>query len=275
MKKKIRVLLLFIVVCVFALWPKRQNEPLLPVEEGETGIVLMGDSTIGNCKNETGIAALLEKETQKPTYNCAIGGTCMASINTSYKNDYYYDDFSVVHLCETVANQDFRTLRLSAEYLPLKKADLQAVILLLENVDFKKTEYIFLAQGLNDYLAQVSPTSKEEGNIYSYEGALTEAVKDLQSINPEMHIVILSPTYNLYIEEPEVRERVENYSFFEYISICEEVAKKCNVEYINMYEMLNINKNNEEKYLFDRLHFNEEGRKLYASILVDYIKNQE
>ena len=276
MKNKIGVFLLFIVVVVFALWPKKQNEPMLPVEEGETGIILMGDSTIGNCKDETGIAAILEYLVQKPSYNCSVGGTCMASINTVYKNDYFFDDFSVVHLCETIANQDFRTLKVSAENLPLKKADLQEVILNLENVDLKKIEYVFLAQGLNDYMAQVPPRVEGNATIYTYQGALTKAIADLQKANPNNMIVILSPTYNVYMDEVKAGTRELTYSFFDYVSVCEEVAEEAGVEFINMYEVLGIDETNVETYcIYDHVHFNEEGRKLYASVLAEYIINHE
>jgi lysophospholipase L1-like esterase len=276
MKNKIGIFLLFICVGVFAVWPEKQNGPILPVEEGVTGIVLMGDSTIGNCKDETGIAALLEKEVQMPTYNYAIGGTCMASINTEFSNTYFFDDFSVVHLCETIANQDFLTLKVSAENLPLKKADLQKVILNLENVDLEKIDYIFIAQGLNDYMAQVLPQGEDMTSIYTYYGALTAAVKDLQQVNPNNAIVILSPTYNIYLEEVNAGTRETTYSFFEYIAICENVAKECGVEFINMYEAMGIDETNVDTYcISDHVHFNEEGRKLYTSILADFIQNHK
>lgn len=276
MKNKLGIFLLFICIFVFAICPKKQNGPMLPVEEGKKGIVLMGDSTIGNCKDETGIASLLEEKIQMPCYDCSIGGTCMASVNKNYKNDHFLDDFSVVHLCETVANQDFRTLKISAENLPLKKAELQSVILLLENVDFKKAEYVFLAQGLNDYMAQIPPTLDAGDTIYSYEGALIEAILDLQSVNPNLHIVVLSPTYNLYMEEVKAGSRTLTFSFEEYIAVGEAVSKMYGAEFINMYETLGIDETNVATYcIYDKIHFNEEGRKLYASILAEYILNHK
>lgn len=271
MKQKIGYLLLFIGIFLLAVIPSKKNIPMLPIEDVK-GIVLMGDSTIGNCKDETGVSAILEKGVGLPCYNMAIGGTCMASLNTSYRNNYPFDEFSVVHLCETIANRDFRTLKNSAEYLPQKKADLNSVILLLENVNFNKIEYVFLAQGLNDYMAQVPPNSEEEADIYTYEGALEAAISDLQKSNSNIKIVILSPTYNAYLEEVKAGTRELTYSFDEYLKVGERVAKEKNVQFLNMYEILGINEVNAEKYLIsDRVHFNDEGRKIYASVLIDYV----
>lgn len=219
MKYKIGFLFLYIAVVIFACIPNTQNEPTLPIEEGVTSVVLMGDSTVGLFKDETGVAYLLENEINKPCYNFGIGGTCMASLNYEYDTSKFYDQFSVVHLCETIANRDFRTLKNSAEQMPAKKADMNSVIMGLQNSDLNKTEYLFLAQGLNDYMIQVPPTSKIEKDIYSYEGALESAIEDLLSVNPDLKIVILGPSYNLFLEEVEKGERTLEYSFFEYIEI--------------------------------------------------------
>jgi lysophospholipase L1-like esterase len=150
------------------------------------------------------------------------------------------------------------------------------VITLLENVDFNKVEYVFLAQGLNDYMSQIPITLDKNNAIYSYEGALIEAVKDLKAVTLDTNIVILSPTYNAYMEEEKDGTRELEYSFFEYVSTCERVAKEYGVEFINMYEVLGIDKMNAETYYYsDYIHLNPEGRKLYASVLVEYIKNHE
>lgn len=276
MKQKIGFSLLFVAVLVLAFIPDKQNDPMLPLEEGVTSIVLMGDSTVGLWKDETGVAYLLQEKINKPCYNFAIGGTCMANINWDYRTDFYYNDFSVVHLCEVIANRDFRTLQNGAEQMPLKKADMNSVILDLQNVDLNKTEYLFLAQGLNDYMIQVPPTAENEGDIYTYEGALEAGIKDLLSVNPEIKIVILGPSYNLFLEEVQNGERTLEYSFEEYLEVGKKVADKYDLGYIDIFEEFVVDETNVDKYMeLDHIHFNEEGREIYASILADYILNQE
>lgn len=276
MNYKIGFLFLYIAVLIFACIPNTQNEPTLPIEEGVTSVVLMGDSTVGLFKDETGVAYLLENEINSPCYNLGIGGTCMASLNNDYRTDYFYDQFSVGHLCETIANRDFRSLKNSAEQMPLKKADMKLMLSYIENIDFSKTEYLFLAQGLNDYMAQIPPNSERDLDIYTYEGALETAIIDLLSVNSNMKIVILGPNYNRFLEEVNNGERTLEYSFEEYIDVGKGIAEKYDLGYINIYEEFVVNETNIDEYMmFDHIHFNEDGRKIYASILAEYISNQE
>lgn len=276
MKQKIGYLILFVGILILAYIPNTYNDPALPIEEGITSVVLMGDSTVGLVKDDTGVAYLLEKKINMPCYNMGIGGTCMASLNNDYRTDFYYDQFNVSHLCETIANRDFRSLKNSAEQMPLKKADMKLVLSYLENVDFERTEYLFLAQGLNDYMIQIPPTTGEELDIYTYEGALEQAVLDLLSVNPELNIIILGPSYNLFLEEVQNGERTLEYSFSEYIEVGKEIAGKYNLGYIDIYEEFVVDETNVDQYMeLDHIHFNEEGREIYASILAEYILGQE
>ncbi len=266
--------LFFLLIFVLALIPNKIYGPTVPEGDVVSGIVFLGDSTIGNCKDTTGIAALVEQGTDLLTYNCAIGGTSMSNMNTLFQNDsnVFFNEFSVTNLVEKIYQWDFRTLLLAAEYLPDKKADLTSVIIHLANVDLKKMNYVFMAQGLNDYMSQVPPFATDEMDVYTYEGALLRTVRMLKEISPNMHIVILTPTYNMFQEKLYDGEEPLVYPLDNYIEVCKMIALEEGVECIDMRAALQIDEENQAEYLDDYVHFNEAGRKLYASVLIDYIR---
>ncbi len=273
MKKNIVKILLFSIVFLLLFLPMKKEEKEYLNQNEDKDIVIFGDSLVGKYRDETGIAKVVEKNTKEDVYNCAIGGTCLASLNEEYANAYYLDSTNLYSLTKAVANEDYIHLDTALRGIHVKGVE-YAVVELLKKIDFKKVDIVIISQGLNDYMSQIPPFASEGETEYTCEGALRLAISNLRSINPLLRIIIVTPVYNCFIEKEKNNPDMP-YPFSSYIEMEEKVASDCSVEFVNMYEKTSIIKDQQEVYLTtDKIHLNEAGRNMYGTILSDYLNQK-
>ena len=121
------------------------------MEEQETPrIVVLGDSILGECRDETSIPAQLSKLLGEPVFNGALGGTCLSRQDKEKRMAYGKDSFSMAALAKSIIAGDFgvqQALRVNepaTEYFP-------SVIENLAEIDFDKVDILFIGHCLNDY----------------------------------------------------------------------------------------------------------------------------
>lgn len=242
-------------------------------------IVMLGDSILGQYRDETSVAARLEALLGKPVYNGALGGTCMSRNDLEMRLGYTKDCLSVTALAEAIAMQDFgvqqtiRSRESATEYFGNIIDDLDAI-------DFDDVEILLIGAGVNDYHAGTPIYPEDDGyDEYTYVGALRSVIRDIRGAYPNLRIVLISPTYTWYREK---NLTCEEYNLGggvleQYVEAERQVANEMDVEFIDLYHDFYPNRQWEdwEIYTIDGLHPNEEGRTLIAEKIADYLRGND
>lgn len=262
--------LLFACLLIFTYRPRTAG-----LERRQVQVVTFGDSLFGLRRDETGIPGRLESILDKSVFNAAFGGTCISRIDREYRMDYAKDSLSLVGLTKAVAADDFgaqqavRIRESSTEYF-------SDVVDELERVDFSTVELVVILHGLNDYYSGVPISNPEDPfDEYTFSGALRSSLTALQQANPNMRIVLVTPTYTwhrktgLTCEEYNAGYGVQE----DYIQAEVQVAEEMGVELIDLYHDVYPHEKWEdwERYTFDGMHPNEEGCALLADIIGNYL----
>lgn len=245
------------------------------LERREVQVVTFGDSLFGMCRDDTGVPAQVGEMLDKSVFNAALGGTCISRIDNEHNMDYAKDSLSLAGITKAVAAEDFgvqQTVRVresSTEYF-------SDVIDELERVDFSAVELVVILHGLNDYYSGVPISNPEDPyDEYTFTGALRSSLTALRQANPDMRIVLVTPTYTwhkafgLTCEEYNAGYGVQE----DYIQAEMQVAEELGVELLDVYHDVYPHEKWEdwEVYTFDGHHPNEAGRELLAGIIGEYL----
>ena len=226
-------------------------------------ILVLGDSIWDLVRDDTGVAALLEKELGNAVvYNLAIKGT--------QATDTGAEDTSLIAMTEYITGKRECAL----------PDDVEAKNILPE-VPYEEMDYVILAYGLNDYFAGVKQKNPNDYyDVTTYSGALCSGVMALQEVCPDAVFVIVSPTYCQGYSYGQVIHESTSHDFgggtlIDYTASAKAVSASFNAIFINSYDDMNITIHNGEKYLIDATHLTEYGRKKYAENVANYIAEHE
>lgn len=239
-----------------------------PEEEDDDGItrmLVLGDSIWDNCRDVTGIATQVQyymnqKGYDTKVYNAAIGGT-RATIKPE-ASEWSYDASSECNLGMMVSilqgDTDVELLQGKAAYEAIKE------VMGIK----KKIDYVVVAYGMNDFLAQ-APINDSERKWIGFGTALRSGVGTIRQIFPSAQIVIVTPTYGNYF--PNGVQNIGGGALYNYASMACDVAVSENLLCMDAYNNLGMDAYNADPYLEDGVHLNGPGRKLYAKGLVSCI----
>lgn len=226
-------------------------------------VLVLGDSIWDLVRDDTGVAALLEKELGNAVvYNLAIKGT--------QATDTGAEDTSLIAMTEYITGKRECAL----------PDDVEAKNILPE-VPYEEMDYVILAYGLNDYFAGVKQKNPNDYyDVTTYSGALCSGVMALQEVCPDAVFVIVSPTYCQGYSYGQVIHESTSHDFgggtlIDYTASAKAVSASFNAIFINSYDDMNITIHNGEKYLIDATHLTEYGRKKYAENVANYIAEHE
>ena len=251
-----------------------------PAKEGHH-VVIFGDSIISYKQDETSVVNLIIDKTGMDVFDLSFGGTQMAmSLETdtlgnkrnylcmySIAQAFYTGDFSL--------QNSYVPVDITTDYFPDRIAQ-------FETVDLAKTDIVIIEQCLNDYHSR-TPITSDDGSEYSYTGALTAVVSYMRSINPDIRIIILSPTKK-WIEEG---VEADDYDFGSgtldlYLDAQRRTAEQLGVEYLDMtgiYDGEYVNELGEVitgyGYTVDGTHPNYYGRDAISDLISEYLKETE
>lgn len=247
-------------------------------EKSKVRIVMMGDSILGECRDETAVSAQLSRLLGEPVFNGALGGTCMGRVDTEQRLAYTKDCLSMQAFSQSIVTGDFgvqqtvRSREAATWYF-------EETVNELERIDFTSVELLIIGHGLNDYHAGTLIYNEEDiYDAYTFVGALRSTIETLQDKYPDLRIVLLTPTYSWYPYNDAYELTCEQYNLGgglleDYVSAEIGTAEIMGVEVIDLYHDFYPHEQwgDWEIYTRDGLHPNEAGRRLIAEKIYEYL----
>ena len=266
-----------VLVCtVFGIWTMTAKRNV-PEKTGST-VAIFGDSIIAYSQDESSVASLLGRYMESDVTDLSFGGTTMAytvedSTLASDRNflsmasialAYAADDFALLRNHETKAP--------ATEYFEDREKQLEAL-------DLKNTDIVIIEHCLNDYHCAVSIGDKTSDSIYTYTGALRTVVEKIREINPDIRIIIVSPTEKWMPDGVNASDYDYGGGVLdEYVRAQREVAEDLGAEYIYLYDLYDtpgVDEHGEPisgiDYTVDGTHPNYYGRVLIAQTIAEYL----
>lgn len=249
-------------------------------EDGQAvQIVAFGDSVLGLFRGEDGITAQVGSLLDKTSYCAGLGGTCVSRLDRENKLDYGKDSLSLTALTRAVMMDDFgpqQTVFLKESMTEYFDDTIDG----LERIDFETVEIVIIEHGLNDFYAG-APLRNEEDPMdeYTFAGALRNSLEALRQTNPDMRIVLVTPTYTWMCSGSYTCEEFDAGYGNQEAYVAEEIkiAAEYGVEVIDVYHDFFPHEewDDWQLYTMDGLHPNEAGRRLIAEKIADYLEGGE
>lgn len=243
-------------------------------EKKEYNVVCLGDSIVGNVRDESSIPGVLEQITGKSVLNGGFGGMSLACVNASGRGDLQRDGFSLVGIVESAVAGDF-SVQLSSLNESFVMDYYEETIRNFEKVDWKKVEVVVIEYGVNDYTMGIPLDNAEDPfDRCTFGGALRYTLEVLKKEWPDKRIILCTPTYCWSPEQnSDCRENNGQGSLEDYVELEKRIANEFGVEVLDNYFESNIGNKDRlwSAYTVDGLHLNEAGRKHIAERIAECI----
>lgn len=247
------------------------------VPKKQVDILFLGDSLIGQYRDETSIPYLVGEELGMVVFNGAFGGTSLARLNLEDKSTFQKDGLNLPSLARAISYDDFGVQQ-SVYIREAATEHFGQVVDELEQVDLQNLQYLIIEYGTNDYFAGVPLENPEKlYDEYTFAGALRSSLEVLRKSLPDLQIILISPTYNWYLN---TQENCENKDFGGgympgYVNAAKEIAEEYGVGYVDVYTDFYPQKSHQDALIYteDGVHPNEDGRKKIAQAIIEYIEN--
>ena len=250
-----------------------------PASDTEYPVVCLGDSILGNVRDNTSVTSVMEKELSFSVFNGCFGGTCASESNPTHRRTYYEDSMNLASIVDAIVANDYNVQYYDLPANNYKLPYFYEAMRDFEKVDFDKAKIIFLEHGVNDYSAGRPLDDKGDPfNIYTYGGALRYSITKLQEAFPDAKIVLVTPTYCYFVDwmgEPAGDCTTENFGYGvleDYVNLQISIADEFGLDYIDDYRNIGIDASNAKDYTIDGIHLNEDGRALLARTLAKFTK---
>lgn len=238
-------------------------------------IVALGDSILGQVRDETSVTKQLSGLLGREVFNGALGGTCASRVNTEGRLTYSKDSLSFAMISRGAALDDYGWQQ-ATRIRESATEHFAEVIDDLEKIDFSGVDILLVQYGLNDYHAGVPLDNPDDPyDPYTFAGAFRSGISAWREAYPDIRIILLTSTYSWYEYAGETcEERNEGGGILEdYINTEIQVAEEMNVEILDLYHDFYPHETWEDLKLYTRdgLHPNEAGRKLLAETIAEYL----
>lgn len=244
-------------------------------------ILFLGDSIVGQYRDETSIPALVAEMLDVEVANGAFGGTTMSLQNRDYRDAYYWDSFSFSRLTRAIAAQDFglqQTVR-TKDYVTMNFRD---IVDELDRLELSSVQTVVISYGMNDYTTG-SPIGREDApeDPYTMEGAMRTGIEYLRQRYPQLRIIFISPTYCWFVNTlGTTNETCETNDYGDgcledYVEAQRRVARECGVEFVDLYHDFYPHEQYGDWQLYtnDGIHPNETGRQKIAETLAELLRD--
>lgn len=240
-------------------------------DDGVTTVLALGNDPLAEDRSDTGLSALMEKETGAVIYNCAFPGSTISMKNAEFEGTYPLDGLSLYLLSAALCNQNFELMDAVSQQLN-NTATFEALDT-LKSVDMEKVDALVIFYDLQDYMDK--RTVYDESNKVNFNtvyGALNASIRLFQENYPYIRIFVLAPTYGTFTLADGTtvdadRDDLGNGMLTDYINWMLEVCRMDGVTFIDTYYGA-VNMENTD-CLTDGFHLNEKGRQRVAERFAD------
>lgn len=143
----------------------------------------------------------------------------------------------------------------------------------------RDADIIIVYGGTNDYghgdapFGEVGDSTRE-----TFCGSVDYLLRALKRNYPQAQIVILTPARRKGDLAPSehIRKSIQGYPLLDYVCAIKEIAKSNELPVLDLYHKLPINPNESDdlqKYTTDGLHLNDEGHKLLAETIKNFLES--
>lgn len=250
------------------------------IDDNELNIVIMGDRTIYNYNDETGIPAIIAEKTGANVTTLALPDSSIALSKASFALDSATDAFNFYYLglCMTGGYE----LQDSALNYIDENEIYSDYLSKIREINFDKVDILILSYGLNDYLNGTRMTGDEVysgqpyGTMDSVCGSLDSALETLHNRFPYMQIILSSPTYCRVVNEDGETIGADMYSFGggnlgDYVANCKSIAQLQQTSFVDNYFISEFNGEDYKDYLGEDGMPNERAREFVADHIISFL----
>ena len=239
-----------------------------------SNIVLFGNAPFADDRDSSdSLANLIAKETGANVYNCSISGSYLAAQERDFDPTVAAMDayclYWMVNLA-TGAPIDNYYVQAAEQLGDKTPADAEEVINTLKTLDFNTIDTVAIMYDATDYLLG-NPMYNDDNptDPTQFTGNLEASLDVLQSLYPQIRIIVMSPTYAYAVDENGDYISSDMYIYNNRDVLSTYVIKECysaNLHSVSFMDNLygSITEDNAKEYLTDNLHLNVKGRKLIA-----------
>ena len=239
-----------------------------------SNIVLFGNAPFADDRDSSdSLANLIAKETGANVYNCSISGSYLAAQELNFDPTVAAMDAYCLYWLVSLATGapiDNYYVQAAEQLGDKTPADAEEVINTLKTLDFNTIDTVAIMYDATDYLLG-NPMYNDDNptDPTQFTGNLEASLDVLQSLYPQIRIIVMSPTYAYAVDENGDYVSSDMYIYNNRDVLSTYVIKECysaNVHSVSFMDNLygSITEDNAKEYLTDNLHLNVKGRKLIA-----------
>lgn len=239
-----------------------------------SNIVLFGNAPFADdWDSSDSLANLIAKETGANVYNCSISGSYLAAQELNFDPTVAAMDAYCLYWLVSLATGapiDNYYVQAAEQLGDKTPADAEEVINTLKTLDFNTIDTVAIMYDATDYLLG-NPMYNDDNptDPTQFTGNLEASLDILQSLYPQIRIIVMSPTYAYAVDENGDYVSSDMYIYNNRDVLSTYVIKECysaNLHSVSFMDNLygSITEDNAKEYLTDNLHLNVKGRKLIA-----------
>ena len=239
-----------------------------------SNIVLFGNAPFADDRDSSdSLANLIAKETGANVYNCSISGSYLAAQELNFDPTVAAMDAYCLYWLVSLATGapiDNYYVQAAERLGDKTPADAEEVINTLKALDFNTIDTVAIMYDATDYLLG-NPMYNDDNptDPTQFTGNLEASLDVLQSLYPQIRIIVMSPTYAYAVDENGDYVSSDMYIYNNRDVLSTYVIKECysaNLHSVSFMDNLygSITEDNAKEYLTDNLHLNVKGRKLIA-----------
>ena len=239
-----------------------------------SNIVLFGNAPFADDRDSSdSLANLIAKETGANVYNCSISGSYLAAQELNFDPTVAAMDAYCLYWLVSLATGapiDNYYVQAAERLGDKTPADAEEVINTLKTLDFNTIDTVAIMYDATDYLLG-NPMYNDDNptDPTQFTGNLEASLDVLQSLYPQIRIIVMSPTYAYAVDENGDYVSSDMYIYNNRDVLSTYVIKECysaNLHSVSFMDNLygSITEDNAKEYLNDNLHLNVKGRKLIA-----------
>lgn len=138
-----------------------------------------------------------------------------------------------------------------------------------EYCNHEDVELITIMCGTNDFVSNIQLGDIDSKDTHTFYGALNKIINVLKNTYKEANIILITPPERIFDDVGEFNPI--NLKIEDYADCMKNIAKKYNLEVVDLCTSSKINIKNFEKYTIDKIHLNLKGHKVLADMLREFI----